>query len=110
MRRAAFLAVLAASVICFHARGLDAGDLAAANAYNERLKAILNKALHSTLMKHPERLNGLIVKIRYLVDRDGHAHDVRVTSQSHDSSAEQIVAEAIGGTTFPPIPIDAQLE
>ena len=108
--RAGFLAVLTASVMCFHALALAADKLPAANAYNERLKKIANKALRSTLMKHLDRLNGVTMKIHYVVDRDGHVHNVKVTSRTHDSSAENIVADAIASTTFPPIPMDAQLE
>ena len=110
MRHAGFLAVLAASMICFHALALAASKLPAAEAYNERLKTIANKALHSALMKHPDRLNGVAMKIHYAVDRDGHVHNVEVRSQTHNSSAEKIVADALAAITFPPIPIDAQLE
>jgi len=107
---ARFLAVLAASVMCFRALALAAGKLSAADAYNEQLKTIAQKALHSALMKHPDRLNGVAMKIHYVVDRDGHVHNVKVMSRTHDSSAENIVANALAATTFPPIPIDAQLE
>jgi hypothetical protein len=110
MRHAGFSGVLTASVMCFHALALAAGKSSSADAYNERLKAIANKALHSALMKHPDRLNGVIMKIHYVVDRDGHVHNVKVISRTHDSSAEKIVADAIAATTFPPIPIDAQVE
>jgi hypothetical protein len=110
MRRAGFLAVLATSVMCFHAIALAAGELPAADAYNERLKTIANKALHSALMKHPDRLNGVAMKIHYAVDQDGHVHNVKVMSRTHDNSAENIVANALAAITFPPIPIDAQLE
>jgi len=110
MRHAGFLAVLAASMICFHALALAASKLPAAEAYNERLKTIANKALHSALMKHPDRLNGVAMKIHYAVDRDGHVHNVKVMSRTHDSSAEKIIADALAAITFPPIPIDAQLE
>ncbi|HXM74945.1 MAG TPA: hypothetical protein VN904_06705, partial [Chthoniobacterales bacterium] len=106
MRLASFLAVLTASVMCFHALALAAGKLPSADAYNERLKAIANKALHSALMKHPDRLNGVRMKIHYAVDRDGHVHNVKVMSRTHDSSAEKIVADAVAAVTFPPIPID----
>ncbi len=98
-----------ASVMCFHTLALAVGKLPAANAYNERLKTIVNKALHSALMKHPS-LNGVAMKIHYAVDRDGHVHNVKVMSRTHDSSAEKIVANTLAGITFPPIPIDAQLE
>jgi hypothetical protein len=52
MRRASFLAILATGVMCFHALALAIDKLPAAKAYNERLKTIANKALHSALMKH----------------------------------------------------------
>ena len=42
-----------------HALAVAAGKLSAANAYNERLKGIANKVLHSALMTHPDRLNGV---------------------------------------------------
>ena len=85
-------------------------QVAAADAYNEQLKKVVNKALHSALMKHLDRLNGFAMTIHYAVDRDGHVHNVKVTSRTHDSSAEKIVADALDAITFPPIPIDAQLE
>jgi hypothetical protein len=43
MRHAGFLAILAASVMCFHVLALAAGKLPAADAYNERLKTIANQ-------------------------------------------------------------------
>jgi hypothetical protein len=107
---ARLLVVLAASVMCFHALALSASKLPAADAYNEQLKKVVDKALHSALMKHLDRLNGLAMTIHYAVDRDGHVHNVKVMSRTHDSSAEKIVADALTAITFPPIPIDAQLE
>ena len=90
----------------FSWRALAAGKSPSANAYNERLKAIANKALRSALMKHPDRLNGVIMKIHYAVDRDGHVHNIKVMSRTHDSAAEKIVADTLAAITFPPIPID----
>ena len=110
MRRAGFLAVLTASLMCFHAVALAAGKFPAADAYNERLKKAVDKALHSALMKHQDRLNGAIMKIHYLVDREGHVHNVKVVSRTHDSGAEKIVADTLAAITFPPIPMEAQLE
>jgi hypothetical protein len=110
MRYADFLVILAVSVICFHPFALAAGKFPEADAYNERLKKIADKALYSTLMKHLDRLNGVKMKIDYAVDRDGHVHNVKVTSETHDRSAEQIVADAYNAIAFPPIPMAAQLE
>lgn len=110
MRRTERSVFFAASLICFGATAFAALKLPAADAYNERLKTIVNKALHSALMKHLDHLNGIAVKIDYTVDRDGHVHNVKVTSRTHDTSAEKIIAKTIDGITFPPIPIEAQLE
>ena len=109
MRHAGFLAVLIASVMCFHTLALAAGNFPAANAYNTRLKTIVDKALHSALRKHSS-LNGTAMKIHYAVDRDGHVHNVKAISRTHDSAAERIVADTLAAITFPPIPIDAQIE
>jgi hypothetical protein len=109
MRHIGFLAMLIASVICFHALASGAAKLPAADAYNARLKTIVDKALHSALKKHPG-LNGTSMKLHYLVDRDGHVHDVKVTSRTHDNVAEKIVANTLAAITFPAIPMDAQLE
>ena len=100
----------AASVMSFHALALAGKSSSAADAYNQRLKTIANKALRSALMKHRDRLNGVIMKVHYVLDRDGHVHNVKVMSRTHDSSAEKIVADALAAITFPPIPMDAQLE
>src|SRR4029450_2273083 len=93
MRHPGFLAVMIGSVMCFYAAAFGARKFPAADAYNEKLKTIANKALHSALMKHLDRLNGVKMKIDYAVDRDGHVHNVKVISQPHDRSAEKIVAD-----------------
>ncbi len=108
--RVRYLVALVTSLICFHATVQAAAKLPAADAYNEQLKTIANKALHSALMKHLDRLNGVAMKIHYVVDREGHVHNVKVTSRTHDRSAEKIVADVLAATSFPPIPMDAQLE
>jgi hypothetical protein len=110
MRHISFLAVFAATIVCFYALASAAGKLPAADGYNERLKTIANRALHSALMKHRDRLNGVAMNIHYVVDRAGHVHNVKVTSRTHDTSAEKIVADTLAAITFPPIPMDAQLE
>jgi hypothetical protein len=109
MRPAGLLAVLIASVMCFHALALAAGNFPAANAYNARLKTIVDQALRSALRKHPS-LNGTAMKIHYAVDRDGHVHNVKAVSRTHDRTAEKIVTNTLAAITFPPIPIEAQLE
>jgi hypothetical protein len=109
MRHAGLLALLIANVMCFHALVFAAGKLPAADAYNAQLKRIVDKALHSALKKHPG-INGTSLKIHYVVDRDGHVHNVKVTSRTHEDVAERIVADTLAAITFPPIPMDAQLE
>src|SRR5204863_9268956 len=78
--------------------------------YNAKAGEIAKKALHCVMMKHLDRLNGIAMKIDYAIDRDGHVHNVKVTSRTHDKPAEKIVADTRTAITFPPIPIEAQLE
>jgi hypothetical protein len=105
-----FFAVLAASLICFHATAQAAEKSSPTAAYNERLAEIAKQALNAELLKHPERLNGVSMKLRYIVDRDGRVHNVKVVSRTPDRWAEKTAVRVLAATKIPPIPIDVQLE
>jgi hypothetical protein len=99
-----FFAVLTASLICFHATAQAAEKSSPTAAYNERLAEIAKQA------QHPERLNGVSMKLRYIVDRDGRVHNLKVVSRTPDRWAEKMAVRVLAATKFPPIPIDVQLE
>lgn len=105
-----YLAALTTSLICFHAAAQAAEKSSATAAYNERLAEIAKQALDGELLKHPERLNGVSMKLRYAVDRDGRVHNVKVVSRTPDRWAEKTAARVLAATKFPPIPIDVKLE
>jgi TonB family protein len=105
-----YLAALTASLICFHATTQAAEKSSSVDAYNDRLAEIAKRALDTELLKHPERLNGVSMKLRYTVDRDGRVHNVKVISRTPDRWAEKTAVRVLGATKFPPIPMDAQLQ
>jgi outer membrane biosynthesis protein TonB len=105
-----FFAVLTASLICLHATAQAAEKSSPTAAYNERLAEIAKQALNAELLKHPERLNDVSMKLHYMVDRNGRVHNVEVVSRTPDRWAEKTAARVLAGTKFPPIPIDVQLE
>jgi TonB family protein len=105
-----YLAALTTSLICFHAIAQAAEKSSPTAAYNERLAEIAKKALEAELLKHPERLTGVSMKLRYSVDRDGRVHNVKVVSRTPDRWAEKTAVRVLAATKFPPIPIDVQLE
>jgi TonB family protein len=105
-----YLMALTASLICFHAVAHAAEKTSPATAYNERLAEIAKKALDAELLKHPERLNGVSMKLRYTVDRNGRVHNVKVVSRTPDRWTEKTAVRVLAATKFPPIPMDVQLE
>ncbi|HEX4630478.1 MAG TPA: hypothetical protein VH188_05890 [Chthoniobacterales bacterium] len=105
-----YLAALTMSVACFHLTAQAAEKSSPAAAYNDRLAAISKKALEAELTKHPERLSGTSMKLRYTVDRNGRVHNVKVMSRTPDGWAETTAVRVLAETKFPPIPMDVQLE
>jgi TonB family protein len=105
-----YLAALTTSLICFHATAQATEKSSPTAAYNERLAEIARQALNAELLKHSERLNGVSMKLRYTVDRDGRVHNAKVISRTPDRWAEKTAVRVLAATKFPPIPIDVQLE
>jgi hypothetical protein len=105
-----YLAALTISLVCFHLTAEAAEKSSPTAAYNDRLAAISKKALNAELSKHPERLSGASMKLRYTVDRNGRVHNVKVVSRTPDGWAEKTAARVLAEIKFPPIPMDVQLE
>ena len=105
-----YLAALITSLICWQATAQAAEKSSPTAAYNDRLAEITKRALHAELFKHPERFNGISMKLRYTVDRNGRVHNAKVMSRTSDRLAEQTVLRVLEAIKFPPIPIEVQLE
>jgi hypothetical protein len=104
-----YFTALITGLTCFYAVAHAAEKSSPAAAYNERLAEIAKQALDTELLKHPERLNGVSMKLRYSVDRDGRVHNEKV-SRTPDRWAEKTAVRVLAATKFPPIPMDVQLE
>jgi hypothetical protein len=79
-----YLAALTTSLMCFLATAQAAEKSSPTAVYNDRLAGIAKQALDAELLKHPERLNGVSMKLRYTVDRGGRVHNVKVISRTPD--------------------------
>jgi hypothetical protein len=105
-----YLAALMASLIFFNVTAQAAQKSSAASDYNDRLAGMARRALNVEFSQHPERLNGVSMKLRYSVDRDGRVHNVKVISRAPERWAEKTAVRVLAAIKFPPIPIDVQLE
>jgi hypothetical protein len=105
-----YLTALLSGLICIHAMASTAEKSSATAAFNDRLAEIAKRALDTELLKHPERLNGVSMKLCYTVDRDGRVHNVKVISRTPDHWPERTAVRVLAATKFPPIPMDVQLE
>jgi hypothetical protein len=105
-----YLAALTISLVCFQATAQAAEKSSPTTVYNDRLAAISKKALGAELSKHPERLSGASMKLRYTVDRNGRVHNVKVMSRTPDGWAEKTAVRVLAKIKFPPIPMAVQLE
>ena len=73
-------------------------------AFDKRITTIASQAVLAEVSKHPERLNGVSMKLRFTVDQSGRVHNVRVVSGKPERWAEKTAARALAAVEFPPIP------
>ena len=104
-----FLAVLIASVMCFHALRWPRGSYRRPMPITPGLRRFRQGA---AFRAHEAPDASTVSRSENPLCRrsDSPVHNVKVISRTHDSSAERIVANTLAAITFPPIPIDAQLK
>jgi TonB family protein len=73
-------------------------------AYEKGITTIASQAVLSEVSKHSERLNGVLMKLRYTVDQRGRVHNVRVVSGKPDRWAEKTAVRVLAAVEFYPIP------
>ena len=101
-----YLATLTISLICFHTIVLAAEKKSAADAYTQRIGAIVNRLVDSELPKLPDVRNAFSVKLRYHVAPSGRVQRIEIISAKPDRSAANTIARLIRSATFPPFPKD----
>lgn len=83
-----------------------AADKASVARYRAQITKIASHAIESELLKHPECLKGVSMKLRYVIVPDGHVYNVGVVSIQSDAWVENSAVRALRAAKFPPIPRD----
>ena len=95
---------LTTSLICFYTVVLAAEQKSAADAYTQRIGAIVNRLIDSELPRLPDLRNAFSVKLRYHVAPSGRVQRIEIISAKPDRSAANAIARLISSTAFPPFP------
>ena len=77
---------------------------AEAGAYALLATDVARQVVLAELVKHPERVHRMSMKFKFQIDRQGHAHNVKVTSTTHNRWAEETARHALSAAKFPPLP------
>jgi TonB family protein len=74
----------------------------AADAYANQTSLIAYQAVVSQLKQHPERLNGVFMKLKFQIDPQGRVHNVKIISRKPNRWAEETARHALNAVKFPP--------
>jgi hypothetical protein len=74
----------------------------AASAYQAQTSQIAYRAVVTELLKHPERLRAVSMKLMFQIDRQGRVHDIKVMSKTPRGWAEETARRRLAATKFPP--------
>jgi len=85
-----------------HAHAAD--NNAVGRAYTLQVNDVARRAVLAELVKHPERIHRMSMKCTFQLDRQGHPHNVKVVSNTHNRLAEDTARRALAVATFPPLP------
>src|SRR5262252_2502504 len=77
---------------------------AAGKAYTLQATAVARQVVLAELVKHPERIQRMSIKCTFQLDRQGHPHNVKVVSTTHNRWAEETARRALAAAKFPPLP------
>jgi hypothetical protein len=85
-----------------HAHAADSD--AVGRVYTLQATDIARRAVLAELVKHPERIHRTSMKCAFQLDRQGHPHNVKVISSTHNRWAEDTARRALVRAKFPPLP------
>jgi len=98
----ALLVVTSVQLWPAHAHAADSD--AVGRAYTLQATDVARRVVLAELVKHPERIHRMSMKCTFQLDRQGHAHNVRVVSNPHNRWAEDTARRALAAAKFPPLP------
>ena len=85
-----------------HAHAADSD--AVGRAYANQVADVARRVVLAELMKNPERIDRMSMKFTFQVDRQGHPHNVKAVSNTHNRWAEHMGRRALAAAKFPPLP------
>ena len=105
MRAQSVIALLmVASVQLWAAHAHAADSDAVGRAYTVQVNNVARRVVLAELVKHPERIHRMSMKCTFQLDRQGHPHNVKVVSNTHNRWAEDTARRALAAAKFPPFP------
>ena len=93
-----------ASVQLWPARAHAADSDAVGRAYTGQVNGVARRVLLAERVKHPERIHRMSMKCTFQLDRQGHPHNVKVVSNTHNGWAEDTARRALAAAKFPLLP------
>jgi hypothetical protein len=85
-----------------HSHAADSDSVG--RAYTVQVNGVARRVVLAELVKHPERIHRMSMKCTFQVDNQGHPHNVKVVSNTHNRWAEETARRALGAAKFPPVP------
>lgn len=85
-----------------HTRAAD--NDAVGRAYTAQATDVARRVVLAELVKHPERIHRMSMKCTFQLDKQGHPHNVKVVSNTHNRWAEETARRALAAAKFPPLP------
>jgi hypothetical protein len=73
-------------------------------AYTFQATDIARRVVLAQLVKHPERIHRMSMKCTFQLDTQGHPHNVKVVSNTHNRWAEETARRALAAAKFPLLP------
>lgn len=96
--------LMIASVLLWPAHARAADSDAVGKAYTTQATDVARRVVIAELVKHPERIHRMSMKCTFQVDKQGHPHNVKVVSSTHNRWAEETARKALAAAKFPPLP------
>ena len=98
----ALLMLASVHIWAAHARAADNDSVG--KTYTVQATDVARRVVLAELVKHPERIHRMSLKCTFQLDRQGHPHNVKVVSTTHNRWAEETARGAIAAAKFPPLP------
>ena len=104
MRAQLVIAVLMIGSVLWPAHAHAADRDAVGRAYTDQVTDVARRVVLAELVKHPERIHRMSMKCTFQLDRQGHPHNVKVVSNTHNGWAEDTARRALAAAKFPLLP------